>query len=52
MAKFTDMDEDFMGDFDGDDPNNVKFASKMNVTDDALPTGQGFEPGENLDGAF
>jgi len=52
MAKFTDMDEDLMGDFDIEDPNNVKFASKMNQPDDALPSGQGFEPGENLDGAF
>ncbi len=52
QAKFMDMDEDFMGEFDGEDSNNVKFASKMNQLDDALPAGRGFESGEQLNPDF
>lgn len=48
QAKFLDMDEDFMGDFDDEDPNNIKFASKMNQQDDVLPAGRGFESGEQV----
>ncbi len=52
LAKFTDIDDDFLGEFDDEDPNNVKFASKMNQQEDAMPTGRRFESGDNLDGAF
>ncbi len=34
QAKFTDMEEDFLGDFDGED--GVKIASKMNQGEDDL----------------
>ena len=51
QAKFTDMEEDFLGDFEGDD-SNVKFESKMNQAEGSMPIGTGFDSDNKLDDAF
>ena len=50
QAKFTDMDEDFLGDFEGED--SVRVESKMNQDDDNLPIGKGFDSKDKLDDVF
>lgn len=51
QAKFTDMEDDFIGDFEGED-SNVKYESKMNQAGDAMPIGTGFDSDNKLDDAF
>lgn len=50
QAKFTDMEEDFIGEFEGED--GVRVESKMNQDEDDLPIGSGFDSKGPLDGDF